>query len=168
MILNRGCVVVEGRIGARQGRQILANQKMSSRKQIAWSADTDHTLPRFRNSGNVMEKPRGRGWLQAVASVPPARQSGRICRRRTADRKQGTKPKRDCPCGWQERARVSTVLGALRLAEVVRYDTDGKRHRYRLKHPREVRNLLASLSRFVKVASVVACSFPCFRNSGNV
>jgi predicted transcriptional regulator len=52
--------------------------------------------------------------------------------------------------------RVSTVLGALRLADVVRYDTDGKRNRYRLKHPSEVRNVLASLSRFVKVASVVA------------
>jgi predicted transcriptional regulator len=52
--------------------------------------------------------------------------------------------------------RVSTVLSALRLAEVVRYDTDGKRNRYRLKHPREVRNVLASLSRFVKAASVVA------------
>jgi DNA-binding transcriptional ArsR family regulator len=51
--------------------------------------------------------------------------------------------------------RVSTVLGALRLAEVVRYDSDGKRNRYRLKHPSEVRNVLASLSRFVKVASVV-------------
>ena len=52
--------------------------------------------------------------------------------------------------------RVSTVLGALRLAEVVRYDSDGKRNRYRLKHSREVRNVLASLSRFVKVASSVA------------
>jgi len=51
--------------------------------------------------------------------------------------------------------RVSTVLGALRLAEVVRYDTDGKHNRYRLKHPSEVRNVLAALSRFVKVASVV-------------
>jgi predicted transcriptional regulator len=51
--------------------------------------------------------------------------------------------------------RVSTVLGALRLAEVVRYDTDGKRNRYRLKHPREVRSVLGALSRFVKVASVV-------------
>ena len=51
--------------------------------------------------------------------------------------------------------RVSTVLAALRLTEVVRYDSDGKRNRYRLKHPGEVRNLLASLSRFVKVASVV-------------
>ena len=51
--------------------------------------------------------------------------------------------------------RVSTVLSALRLAEVVRYDSDGKRNRYRLKHPSEVRNVLASLSRFVKAASVV-------------
>ena len=49
--------------------------------------------------------------------------------------------------------RVSNVLGALRLAEVVRYDTDGKRNRYRLKHPSEVRSVLAVLSRFVKAAS---------------
>ena len=49
--------------------------------------------------------------------------------------------------------RVSTVLGALRLAEVVRYDSDGKRNRYRLKHPAEVRSVIAALSRFVKVAS---------------
>ena len=46
--------------------------------------------------------------------------------------------------------RVSTVLGALRLAEVVRYDTDGKRNRYRLKYPREVRNVLASHSRLAR------------------
>src|SRR2546423_12173098 len=52
--------------------------------------------------------------------------------------------------------RVSTVLGALLLADVVRYDTDGKRNRYRLKHSSEVRNVLASLSRFVTVASVLA------------
>jgi len=51
--------------------------------------------------------------------------------------------------------RVSNVLGALRLAEVVRYDTDGKRNRYRLEHPSEVKSLLAALSRFVKAASVV-------------
>jgi len=51
--------------------------------------------------------------------------------------------------------RVSTVLGTLRLAEVVRYDTDGKRNRYRLKHPSEVCSVLGALSRFVKVASVV-------------
>ena len=50
--------------------------------------------------------------------------------------------------------RVSNVLGALRLA-VVRYDTDGKRNRYRLKHPSEVKSLLVALSRFVKAASVV-------------
>jgi predicted transcriptional regulator len=51
--------------------------------------------------------------------------------------------------------RVSTVLGALRLAEVVRYDTDGKRNRYRLKHPSEVRGVLGALSRFVNVVSVI-------------
>jgi len=52
--------------------------------------------------------------------------------------------------------RVSTVLGALRLAEVVRYDTDGKRNLYRLKHPNEVRGVFAALSRFVKIASAVS------------
>ena len=51
--------------------------------------------------------------------------------------------------------RVSTVLAVLRLAEVVRYDSDGKRNRYRLKHPSEVRSVIAALSRFVKVASGV-------------
>jgi len=51
--------------------------------------------------------------------------------------------------------RVSNILSALRLAEVVRYDTDGKRNLYRLKHASEVRGVLAALARFVKVASVV-------------
>src|SRR5712692_1553353 len=50
---------------------------------------------------------------------------------------------------------VSPVLGALRLAEVVPYNTDGKRNRYRLKHPSEVRSVLSSLSRFVTAASAV-------------
>ncbi len=51
--------------------------------------------------------------------------------------------------------RVSTVLGALRLAEVVRYETDGKRNLYRLKHPSEAKGVLGALSRFVKAASAV-------------
>ena len=52
--------------------------------------------------------------------------------------------------------RVSTVLAAMRLADVVRYDTDGKRNLYRLKHPGETRSILAALSRFINVASVVS------------
>jgi DNA-binding transcriptional ArsR family regulator len=52
--------------------------------------------------------------------------------------------------------RVSNVLGALRLADVVRYDSDGKRNYYRLKHPRETRQVLAALSRVVEAASKVA------------
>lgn len=51
--------------------------------------------------------------------------------------------------------RVSNVLGALRLADVVRYDSDGKRNYYRLKHPGEVREVLAALSRLVKATSTV-------------
>jgi len=51
--------------------------------------------------------------------------------------------------------RVSTVLGVLRVAEVVRYQQDGRRNRYRLKHPGEVRGVLGALSRFVKAACAV-------------
>jgi len=52
--------------------------------------------------------------------------------------------------------RVSNVLGVLRLADVVRYDSDGKHNCYRLKHSSEIRQVLAALSRFVKTASTVA------------
>jgi DNA-binding transcriptional ArsR family regulator len=52
--------------------------------------------------------------------------------------------------------RVSNVLGALRLADVVRYDSDGKRNYYRLKHPREIRQVLAALTRLVEAVSKVA------------
>ena len=52
--------------------------------------------------------------------------------------------------------RVSNVLGALRLADVVRYDSDGKRNYYRLKHHREIRQVLAALSRLVEAVSKVA------------
>jgi predicted transcriptional regulator len=51
--------------------------------------------------------------------------------------------------------RVSNMLGALQPTEVVRYDTDGKHNRHRLKHPSEVKSLLSALSRFVKAASAV-------------
>jgi DNA-binding transcriptional ArsR family regulator len=52
--------------------------------------------------------------------------------------------------------RVSNVLGALRLADVMRYDSDGKRNYYRLKHPREIRQVLAALTRVVEAVSKVA------------
>ena len=81
--------------------------------------------------------------------MSPARQSGRVHSRQTAG-EQGIEPKQIARAVGRSVQRVSTVLGALRLAEVVRYDTDGKHNRYRLKHPSEVRNGLASLSRFVK------------------
>ena len=50
-------------------------------------------------------------------------------------------------------SRVSHVLASLRLAEVVRYDTDGRRARYRLKHPRETRDLLKALAIFIDSSS---------------
>jgi hypothetical protein len=50
-------------------------------------------------------------------------------------------------------SRVSHVLSSLRLAEVVRYDTDGRKARYRLKHPRETRELLKVLAAFIDSSS---------------
>jgi hypothetical protein len=61
------------------------------------------SFPRFRNCENVIEA----AWKKtatAVTSVPPTRQSGRICSRRTASREQGAKSKRDCPRGREKRA----------------------------------------------------------------
>ena len=52
-------------------------------------------------------------------------------------------------------SRVSNILGALRLADVVRYQTEGTYARYRLKHPRETRKILDALSGFVKSASPI-------------
>lgn len=52
-------------------------------------------------------------------------------------------------------SRISNVLAALRLADVVRYETEGRQARYRLKHPREARKVLDALSGFVKIASAV-------------
>lgn len=50
--------------------------------------------------------------------------------------------------------RTSDILGALRFADVVRYETEGRHARYRLKHPREIRRILDTLSGFVKITSV--------------
>ena len=50
-------------------------------------------------------------------------------------------------------SRVSHVLAALRLAEVVRYETDGRQARYRLKHPRETRQLFQALGKFIDSSS---------------
>lgn len=50
-------------------------------------------------------------------------------------------------------SRVSHVLAALRLAEVVRYDTDGRQARYRLKHPRETREFIKVLAMFIDSSS---------------
>ncbi|MBI4431466.1 MAG: winged helix-turn-helix transcriptional regulator [Candidatus Omnitrophica bacterium] len=50
-------------------------------------------------------------------------------------------------------SRVSHVLAALRLAEVVRYETEGRRATYRLKHPRQIRQILSGLSAFIDSTS---------------
>jgi DNA-binding transcriptional ArsR family regulator len=49
-------------------------------------------------------------------------------------------------------SRVSHVLGALRLAEVVRYETE-RQARYRLKHSRETQQLLEALAKFINTSS---------------
>jgi predicted transcriptional regulator len=104
----------------------------------------------------MIEKRRGRGELQAITSVPSARQSGRVRRRRTSCREQEAKPSEIARAVGRSVPRVSNVLGALRLADVVRYDSDGKRNYYWLKHPSEIRQVLVALSRVVKAASKVA------------
>ena len=48
---------------------------------------------------------------------------------------------------------VSHVLAALRLAEVVRYETDGRQARYRLKHFRATQQLLKALAKFIDSSS---------------
>ena len=50
--------------------------------------------------------------------------------------------------------RTSNILGALRLAELVRYETEGRYTRYRLKQPRQIRRILEALTEFVKTTSV--------------
>ena len=50
-------------------------------------------------------------------------------------------------------SRVSHVLAALRLAEVVRYETDGRQARYRLKHPHETQQLFKTLAKFIDSSS---------------
>ena len=50
-------------------------------------------------------------------------------------------------------SRVSHVLAALRMMEVVRYETDGKRSSYRLKYPRQTRQILAALEQFIDSTS---------------
>jgi DNA-binding transcriptional ArsR family regulator len=50
--------------------------------------------------------------------------------------------------------RTSNIFGALRLAELMRYETEGRHARYRLKHPREIRKILDALSGFVRTTSV--------------
>jgi hypothetical protein len=52
-------------------------------------------------------------------------------------------------------SRVSNVVAALRLAEVVRYESKGRMARYRLKHPRETRKLLAARGTFIESSSAV-------------
>jgi hypothetical protein len=46
--------------------------------------------------------------------------------------------------------RVSALLGALRLADVVRYETGGGHTIYRLKHRAETGRLLKALASFVE------------------
>ena len=50
-------------------------------------------------------------------------------------------------------SRMSHVLAALRMMEVVRYETNGKQASYRLKHPRQIRQILSALGHFIDSAS---------------
>ena len=46
-------------------------------------------------------------------------------------------------------SRVSHVLAALRMMEVVRYETKWKQASYRLKYPRQTRQIIAALENFI-------------------
>jgi hypothetical protein len=46
-------------------------------------------------------------------------------------------------------SRVSHVLAALRMLEVVRYETNWKQSSYRLKYPRQTRQIIAALENFI-------------------
>src|SRR5688500_3008423 len=50
-------------------------------------------------------------------------------------------------------SRVSHVLASLRLAAVVRYDTDGRQARYSLTQPRKPRELLKDVASFIDSSS---------------
>jgi hypothetical protein len=57
------------------------------------------------------------------------------------------------PASSWSQSRISHVLAELRLAEVVRYETGVRQARYRLKHPRPIRQLLRALAEFIDSAS---------------
>jgi hypothetical protein len=46
-------------------------------------------------------------------------------------------------------SRVSHVLAALRMMEVVRYEANSKRASYRLKYPRQTLQIIAALEHFI-------------------
>ena len=46
-------------------------------------------------------------------------------------------------------SRVSHVLAALRMMEVVRYETNWRQASYRLKYPHQMRQVIAALERFI-------------------
>ncbi len=50
-------------------------------------------------------------------------------------------------------SRVSHILAALRMIEVVRYETNWKQASYRLKYPRQMRQIIAALENFIDSTS---------------
>jgi DNA-binding transcriptional ArsR family regulator len=46
-------------------------------------------------------------------------------------------------------SRVSHVLAALRMMEIVRYEPNWKQASYRLKYPRQTRQIIAALENFI-------------------
>jgi len=56
-------------------------------------------------------------------------------------------------CVRRKLSTVSQTLAKLRGAELVRYETQGRRTRYWLKQPRETRAVLAGLLRFVRATT---------------
>jgi hypothetical protein len=97
---------------------------------------------------------RGRGELQAVPAVPPSGQSHCFHRGLLLAENKIMSTGEIAKAIGRSVPRTSNILGGLRLAELVRYETEGRHARYRLKHPRELRRILDSLSGFIKTTSV--------------
>ena len=85
--------------------------------------------------------------------MPASGESHCLYGRSSVGRRQRDEPSEIAKAAGRSVSRVSNILGVLRLAEVVRYQTEGTRAQYRLKHLRETRRILAALSGFVKIAS---------------
>lgn len=107
------------------------------------------TVSRLRNCANVINEPHGRAGLQTIASLPSLGNPLAFAIIHLLAENKDMTPSQIARGVGRSISRVSHVLGSLRMTEVVRYETNGKLAKYRLKHPREVRQILSALGNFI-------------------